>query len=107
MRAAVAIDRPNVSRCEWLDMLALARYIVDVEVEQAAPATADADDLVAGGGGDDAFSGDPGKDTMLGNIGNDAFAARDNEADSINGGSGNDTAEVDPSLDILVSVSQA
>jgi hypothetical protein len=49
------------------------------------------------------MSGGSGADRLVGNSGDDFFGTRDNLKDSLDGGSGDDTATVDPG-DVLTSI---
>lgn len=64
----------------------------------------DGDDVVDGAGGDDTVSGGLGVDLLWGGIGNDSLYARDDEADTVDGGTGTDGAEVDEGVDIVTGV---
>lgn len=61
-------------------------------------------DTLTGGSGNDIFQGDAGNDQMFGLAGNDTFFADDNEADTLNGGTGTDTAASSDGLDTLISI---
>jgi Ca2+-binding RTX toxin-like protein len=63
------------------------------------------DDQVLGGSDDDRLSGGSGADHLIGNSGDDFFGTRDNLKDSLDGGSGEDTATVDAG-DVLTSIEQ-
>jgi Ca2+-binding RTX toxin-like protein len=52
-------------------------------------------DFLDGGAGDDEMYGQNGNDTLLGQSGNDRLFADDGVRDSVNGGSGTDSADVD------------
>lgn len=61
-------------------------------------------DLVEGGTGGDRITGDLGRDSLNGNRGNDKFYARDGQRDSVDGGMGTDSAQVDRGLDTTTSI---
>jgi hypothetical protein len=61
-------------------------------------------DLLRGGAGNDTLRGGPGNDTMKGGADDDTFFAADGEADSIDGGLGNNQATVDSGLDTVENV---
>ena len=48
IRAAIAVDRTHVSFGQRLDLFTLRLWVVEVEVEQAAPTTSNAHHFVAG-----------------------------------------------------------
>jgi Ca2+-binding RTX toxin-like protein len=52
-------------------------------------------DTLIGGSGNDTLIGGPGRDSMIGNGGNDLFFAKDGQRDTLDGGSGFDTASRD------------
>jgi Ca2+-binding RTX toxin-like protein len=60
-------------------------------------------DVLSGGSSADRLEGGAGLDTLLGDSGNDRFFAADGQSDQLFGGSGDDTAQNDPS-DLLTSV---
>lgn len=82
----------------------------------------DGNDLLAGNGGNDIIRGEAGNDTLAGLAGNDRlyagsgnnelyghggndfFYAQNGLADSLFGGSGTDSAEIDEGLDVLASI---
>ncbi|KAA1421678.1 calcium-binding protein [Nocardioides humilatus] len=53
------------------------------------------DDWFYGGGGNDTLTGKAGADTLFGDAGDDTFFARDNKADTLDGGAGNDSSQHD------------
>jgi Ca2+-binding RTX toxin-like protein len=53
-------------------------------------------DVIRGGAGDDIIGGGPGADRLRGSDGNDRLLAKDGKSDLVRGGSGFDTARVDP-----------
>lgn len=57
------------------------------------------DDTLRGGGGADELKGNGGSDTMDGEAGDDLIRARDDEADSIRCGAGDDIARIDGGID--------
>jgi len=63
------------------------------------------DDILVGGFGNDTLNGGTGNDQLFGDAGDDLLIADDGQADTIDGGSGDevagDTAVFDPALDIL------
>ena len=59
------------------------------------------DDTLLGGGGRDELKGNGGSDTMDGEAGDDLIRARDDEADSIRCGAGDDVARIDGGLDTV------
>lgn len=61
------------------------------------------DDTIIGSSADDVIDGGAGRDSLVGGFGNDRFLARDGEADILDGGDGDDSAESD-SIDTLFSV---
>jgi uncharacterized delta-60 repeat protein len=61
-------------------------------------------DYAEGGAGNDTIYGDAGRDQLYGNGGNDTFFAKDNEVDSLDGGSGTDSAQRDNSASVKDSV---
>jgi len=63
----------------------------------------DGSDFLDGGSGDDQVYGQAGNDTLMGQGGDDRLFAHDNLRDTVNGGSGTDTADVD-GLDLVSSV---
>jgi Ca2+-binding RTX toxin-like protein len=64
----------------------------------------DGADRLDGGKGNDSISGGRGRDDLFGRAGRDTFFAKDGTPDSVDGGSGNDRATIDPSLDTTRSV---
>lgn len=62
------------------------------------------DDSISGGSGGDSISGGIGIDALYGNGGNDAFFEYDGFADTLNGGSGTDSAQVDGDLDSTTAI---
>jgi len=60
-------------------------------------------DTLIGSLGGDLLEGGRGNDSMVGNGGDDYFVATDGAADTLNGGSGNDTAESED-LDTLIEI---
>ena len=56
-------------------------------------------DRLIGGAGNDVLDGGLGSDGLIGNDGDDTFLSRDGELDSIKGGAGIDSAELDAGLD--------
>lgn len=62
------------------------------------------DDSVSGGSGNDTISGGIGIDALYGNGGNDSFFEYDGYADTLNGGSGTDNAQVDGDLDSTTAI---
>src|SRR3990172_10128622 len=59
---------------------------------------------LTGNGGNDTITGGLGNDYLYGNAGSDTFYADDNLADYVDGGTGADAADVDPVIDIRVSI---
>jgi Ca2+-binding RTX toxin-like protein len=57
------------------------------------------DDILKGGDGNDRIQGDSGSDAIFGGAGKDYLWARDALHDHVNGGSGYDTARIDPFKD--------
>lgn len=57
-------------------------------------------DNLDGGANRDYLEGNTGQDTLFGGGGNDTFRARDNEIDTVDGGLGSDTAQVDNSASV-------
>ena len=64
----------------------------------------DGKDVMYGGDGDDQITGGAGWDLHSGQAGNDRLFARDGRDDEVLGGDGNDSAERDDSLDVLLAV---
>lgn len=62
------------------------------------------DDSVSGGSGNDTITGFSGVDVLYGNGGNDTFFEYDGYADTLNGGSGTDNAQVDGDLDSTTAI---
>ena len=62
------------------------------------------DDLLDGGDGRDRLTGGTGRDRLLGAAGNDTLLAQDGRADTVDGGSGSDTATLDRALDRVTRV---
>src|SRR5688500_20171706 len=60
-------------------------------------------DTLIGSLGNDLLEGGRGNDSMVGNGGDDYFVATDGAADTLNGGSGNDTAESED-IDTLIEI---
>jgi Ca2+-binding RTX toxin-like protein len=56
-----------------------------------------ADDRLEGGDGNDSLRGGDGADALFGGIGDDVFSSRDDEAEDIDCGDGNDSGRVDTS----------
>jgi Ca2+-binding RTX toxin-like protein len=56
-------------------------------------------DTVVGGDGSDLMNGGNDLDTLYGQAGDDTFYTRDNTADYVNGGTGNNSAQIDDGLD--------
>ena len=50
------------------------------------------------------LDGGAGKDNLQGGAGNDTIKAKDRARDLVNGGTGTDTATIDPKLDKLTSI---
>lgn len=63
-----------------------------------------ADNILNGRDGQDTLTGLAGSDTLLGGLGNDALFAADGEADTLDGGDGTDTADIDDLLDSVSNV---
>src|SRR5205823_1580807 len=57
------------------------------------------DDTLIGGSGNDLLDGGAGRDSLIGQGGDDTFQAKDTEKDTLDGGSGTDTATKD-SIDV-------
>ena len=55
----------------------------------------DGDNLIVGDNGADTITGRGGRDGLYGQPGDDTLLARDGQGDSLDGGQGNDRAEVD------------
>ena len=64
----------------------------------------DGNDSLAGESGDDVLTGNAGQDAMTGGAGDDSFIANDGEADTIDGGTGTDSAILDQPGDTFTSV---
>ena len=57
-------------------------------------------DSLDGGDGNDQLRGGPGVNTLIGEAGNDTLFAVNGLADSLSGGSGNNSGELDMGIDI-------
>lgn len=62
-------------------------------------------DTLQGGAGNDTLTGGDGDDSMRSGTGSDVFFARDGFADTVIGGGGADSAQIDPGLDSVLGIS--
>jgi ELWxxDGT repeat protein len=61
-------------------------------------------DTIAGGPGDDTLLGGAGNNELIGAAGNDLIYARNSTADTIDGGTGINSAQIDPGLDSVTNI---